>query len=192
MHSPIPTPTRFRFAALLALLATSAFATVIVEESLDDMARRVPVIVRGRVMRSIASWDDAHRGIYTWTEVTVSERIKGRPADVVLIKSLGGEVGPIGQMVAGADTFREGEDVVLFLEPAPNDRGSYLVSGLSSGKILITTVKGFPTAVRDTTGLAFARPATGKIAEPVRTPEFLGSPDDFVKRIKKAISGGAK
>jgi hypothetical protein len=192
MHSPLAPLSRFRSTALLALLATSAFATVIVHETLDDLARRVPVIARGRVMRSFSAWDDGKRSIYTWTELSVTDPIKGKPGAVVLIKSYGGEVDGIGQMVAGAATFKEGEDCVVFLEPAPNERGSYMVSGLSAGKILMTTQKGQPTAVRDTTGIAFARPASGKVAERVLTPEFLGSPDDFVKRIRKAIAGGAK
>jgi hypothetical protein len=156
------------------------------------MARRVPVIVRGRVMRSFSSWDDGKRSIYTWTELSVTDSIKGKPGPVVLIKSYGGEVEGIGQQVAGAATFKEGEDCVLFLEPTPNERGSYMVSGLSAGKILMTMQRGFPTAVRDTSGIAFARPASGKLAEKVLTPEFLGSPDDFVKRIRKVIAGGAK
>lgn len=186
-------PSRsLRSALALALLATSAFATVVVHETLDDMARRVPVIARGRVLRSIASWDEGRRSIYTWTELSVTDPIKGKPGAIVLIKQPGGEVDGLGQMVAGAAKFREGEDCLVFLEPTPNERGSYMVSGLSAGKIVMTTVQGLPTAVRDTTGLAFARPASGKIAERVFTPELLGSPDDFVKRIRKAIAGGAR
>lgn len=191
MHSP-PLRPQLRLLAVLALFATSAFGTVVKHETLDDMARRVPVIARGRALRSFAAWDEGRRGISTWTEFSVSDAIKGKPGSIILIKQPGGEVEGIGQMVAGAAKFREGEDCLLFLEPTPNEANSYLVSGLSAGKIVMTEVKGFPTAVRDTSGIAFARPASKTVAEVVRTPEFLGSPDDFVKRIRKAIAGGAR
>ncbi|MDP2276532.1 MAG: hypothetical protein Q8K32_37710 [Archangium sp.] len=187
MHSP-----QLRLAALAAaLFATFASASVIVHETLDAMAQRVPLIVRGRVARSVSAWDAEKRTIWTWTEISVTDAIKGKPGGLVLIKQPGGEVGELGQAVAGAATFKEGEDCVLFLEPAPLESSAFMVSGMSAGKILMTEVKGLPTAVRDTTGLAFARPAGGKIAEQVKSPEFLGSPADFIKRIR-AAAGGAR
>ena len=175
--------------ALLATLSTLASATVVMHETLDEMARRVPVIVRARVVRSVAAWDDQQHTIWTWTELTVTDPIKGKPPSIVLVKQPGGEVGPIGQAVSGAATFAEGEDCVLFLQPAPNEKPAFMVSGMSAGKVLMTQVKGVPSAVRDTSGLAFARPAGGKIAELVRSPEFLGSPEDFVKRVRAAVGG---
>ena len=175
--------------ALLAALSTLASASVVMHETLDDMARRVPVIVRGKVARSVASWDEQQHTIWTWTELTVTDPIKGKAPSIVLIKQPGGEVGPIGQAVAGVATFTEGEDCVVFLQPAPNEKAAFMVSGMAAGKVLMTQVKGVPTAVRDTSGLAFARPADGKIAERVRSPELLGSPDDFVKRVRAAIGG---
>ncbi len=186
MHSP-----KLRLAALAAaIFATFASASVIVHETLDAMAQRVPLIVRGRVVRSVASWDAEKRTIWTWTELSVTDAIKGKPGGLVLIKQPGGEVGGIGQAVSGAATFKEGEDCVLFLEPAPREASAFMVSGMAAGKIVMTEVKGVPTAVRDTTGLAFARPASGKIVEQVKSPEFLGTPENFIKRIRAA--GGAK
>lgn len=187
MHSP-----KLRLAALAAAtFATFASATVIVHETLDAKAQRVPLIVRGRVARSIAAWDAQKRTIWTWTELTVTEAIKGKPGALVLIKQPGGEVGERGQAVSGAATFKEGEDCVLFLEPAPLEASAFMVSGMAAGKILMTEVNGLPTAVRDTTGIAFARPANGKLVEQVKSPEVLGSPADFIKRIR-AAAGGAK
>ena len=182
---------KIRPLALLAAISTLASASVVMHETLDEMARRVPVIVRGRVARSVAAWDEQQHTIWTWTELTVTDPIKGKPPAIVLIKQPGGEVGPIGQAVSGVATFTEGEDCVVFLQPAPNEKSAFMVSGMSAGKVLMTQVKGVPTALRDTSGLAFARPADGKLAERVRSPEFLGTPDDFVKRVR-SVMGGAR
>jgi hypothetical protein len=186
MHSPKLRPV----ALVAALAAFTASATVIIEESLEQMAQKVPLIVRGRVARSLPAWDEGKTTIWTWTELTVTDTIKGKSSPLVLIKQPGGEIDGIGQAVAGAARFRESEDCLLFLWPAPGETGAYMVYGMSAGKIVMTDVRGQPTAVRDTAGISFARPATGKIAEKVVTPEFLGSPEAFIKRIRAA--GGAR
>jgi hypothetical protein len=184
----MPSHTLRLSALAVALLSLVASASVIVFETLDDMARRVPLIVRGHVARSVSGWDDQKHRIWTWTEFVVSDPIKGKPGAVVLVKQPGGEVENIGQTVAGAAQFKEGEECVLFLEAAPDEKGAFAVSGLSAGKISLTSWQGQPAAIRNTDGISFARPGSGRV-EPVRSPEFLGSPDDFVKRIRAAVGG---
>lgn len=187
-------PSRlFRFCAVIvALFSVIASATVIAFETLDDTARRVPVIVRGRVARSVAAWDDKHRRIWTWTELVVTDAIKGKVGAVVLVKQPGGEVGDQGQAVAGTAQFREGEDCVLFLEPAIDEPGAFRVSGMSAGKVaLLADWHGKPAALRTTDGIAFAVPAGKKVA-PVQSPEFLGSPTEFVAHLRAVTTGGAK
>lgn len=176
----------------LLVLSTVASATVVVHRTLDEMAQRSPVIVRARVARSLAAWDEQKRTIWTWTELTVTDPIKGKPGPLVLVKQPGGELDGIGQAVSGAATFREGDDCVLFLEPAPHETGAFMVSGMAAGKVLMTQWKGLPAAVRDTQGLEFARPAGGGVVEKVQGPEFLGSPETFIQRIRTAAAGGAK
>lgn len=181
-----------RLAALAAAgVAALASATVVVHETLDDMARRVPTIVHGRVARSVAGWNDDKTRIWTWTELVVTETLKGKHAPLVLVKQPGGEVGPIGQAVAGAATFREGEEVVLFLEPAPDEPGAYRVSGLAAGKVAIVPWRGQPAAVRDLKGLAFAAPG-GRMVEPVEGPEFLGGGERFLARLRELAKGGGR
>lgn len=183
---------KLRPLALLAAISTLASATVVVHETLDELAKRVPLIARGRVTRSMASWDDGKRTIWTWTELAITDPIKGKPGAVVMIKSEGGEVEGIGQAVSGAATFREGEDCVVFLSPAPGEKDTYMVAGMAGGKVLMTMWKGLPAAMRDTTGISYARPASGKLAEQVRSPEFLGNPDEFVKHVRSVVAGGGK
>jgi hypothetical protein len=177
-------------AVFVALVSLAASATIVAFETIDEMARRVPVIVRGRVARTVSGWDDQKRRIWTWTEVVVSDAIKGKPGAVVLVKQPGGEVDGIGQAVAGTATFHEGEDCVLFLEPAPDEPTTFRVSGLSAGKVLLTQWRGQSAAVRDTEGISFAAPAGRKVSV-VKSPEMLGSPTDFVAHLR-SVSGGAR
>lgn len=174
-------------AALCSLVAT---ATVIVHETLEQMAATAPLIVRGRVARSVAGWDDQKQRIWTWTELAVSERIKGSVSGVVLMKQPGGEVGGIGQAVEGVATFTEGEDVVVFLMPSPDEAGAWRVYGMSAGKISLTTLGGKHVAQRNTTGLGFAVPGGG--VAPVGSIEVLGTPDAFISQLRAWVKGGAK
>lgn len=178
------------FALLIALGALAASATVVAYETIDDMARRVPLIVRGKVARSVSGWDEHHRRIWTWTEVVVSDAVKGNASGLVLVKQPGGEVDGIGQQVDGVARFTEGEECILFLEPAPDEKGVWRPSGLSAGKVSLIVERGQPTALRVTEGLAFAAQGARKV-EPVQPRELLGAPSAFIERIR-AASGSKK
>jgi predicted outer membrane lipoprotein len=166
---------------------TAAVASVVAFETVEAMARRVPVIVRGQVVRSVAGWDEQQRRIWTWTELVVTEPIKGRPGTSVLVKQPGGEVGGIGQAVAGAATFRMGEDCVLFLEPSPDETQSYRVSGLASGKVALIENQGVFRAVRQTEGIGLVK--AGSVS--VVPQQDLGTAQEFVARLH-AVLGSAK
>jgi hypothetical protein len=165
----------------VALASFVGSATVVVYETLDDMARRVPLIVRGKVARSVSGWDDNHRRIWTWTELVVSDTVKGAPSKLVMVKQPGGEADGIGQAVAGVATFREGEDCILFLEPAPDEKGVWRVAS-DQGKTV---------AMRVVDGLSFAAPAGKKVA-PVVPRELLGTPEQFIARLRAANATGGK
>lgn len=182
-------PHRLAFA--VALLALSASATVVVKESLEEMTHKVPLIVRGHVNRNVSGWDPEHRRIWTWTELTVSESLKGDAPGVLIFKQPGGETGGLGQAVAGTAKFKEGEDCVVFLFPAPDEPGVWRVYSLSAGKVSLVSQGGKTVARRDLTGLGFASPATGKVV-PVDEQEQLGEAGDFIARVRAWAKGGAK
>jgi hypothetical protein len=175
----------------LTLLASSALATVVASESVEEMTRAAPLIVRGTARRSMAAFDPGERRIWTWTEVVVTEALKGRAPGSVLVKQPGGEVGGLGQHVSGAARFVEGEDCVLFLEPATDERDAYIVRGLSAGKVSLTPRLGQRLAVRDLSGLAFASKGRRDAVRPIDDGEVLGAPDAFLARVR-AAAGGAR
>ncbi|MCA2981364.1 MAG: hypothetical protein INH41_02650 [Myxococcaceae bacterium] len=188
----MPSP-RAHLTLVFALAAGPAFATVVMALSLDELVARAPLIVRGTVQRSVTSWDDAHRGIWTWTELTVREPLKGRAPATVLVKQPGGVVDGVGQSVAGAARFEPSEDVVLFLEPAVDEKGAFVLMGLSFGKVTLTSGPGATVAQRNLKGLTLARPGRAGLVGPIAEHETLGTADAFLARVRRlATPGGAQ
>jgi hypothetical protein len=158
-----------RVAAVLTLSLASleAKATIVVPMTIEQMAAESACVTRGRVVSQQAAWDEAHRRIYTYTEIQVLERIhsKGSVPDTVVVRTLGGEVGEIGMKVSGTPKFEVGEEVVVFLRHDPVDEHQFQVVGMSQGKFAVERAdKGAIYAVPSVEGLAFARPsAEGKM-----------------------------
>jgi hypothetical protein len=175
--------------AVLLLGALPSFATTVVAETIDEAIARAPLIVRATARGGQAAADE-HR-IWTWTELTVTEVLKGRAPAVLLVKQPGGIVGGRGQAVAGVARFRPDEDCVLFLEPAVDEPGVFIVRGLAAGKISLTTRLGAPQAVRELDGLDFAHPA-GAPVRPLVREDQLGPPDLFLARVRRLVKGATK
>ena len=115
---------------LWLLPAAPSLAAVALQQSVESLARDSDAVVRGSVQRRAAGWRGGR--IFTEVEVRVSEVWRGRAPARVTVTVPGGEVGPIGQLVAGAPSFRDGEEVVLFLKRGP--AGAWGVTGLGLGK----------------------------------------------------------
>jgi hypothetical protein len=190
-----------RFVPGLVLLAVTvtgvvsltASATTVIAETLEDMAVRAPIVVRATARQSQAAWSGDNRRIWTWTELVITERLKGSVAvsvnSTLLVKQPGGEVGKVGQGVAGVASFTPGEDCLLFLEPSTDEPGTYVVRGLAAGKISVVERQGRAVAVRDLSGLAFARPGPTDRVRVLQPETELGAPELLVARLRRAIGG---
>ena len=154
-----------RLVALVAMATCALFevssATQIRYQSVEQLGARSTVVVSGTVTGSRSYWNDTHTKIFTETQISVDDAYKGtRPASVSILQ-LGGVVDGVRVTVSGALHWRDGEEVLLFLEPYAN--GSYQVSGFSQGKFQVE---------RDPdTGERFIRRPELKGAE------ILGAPD---------------
>lgn len=179
-------------ALLLLLCAPAALATVVMALTMEEMTAMAPVVVHGHVRRSVTDWDEAHRSIWTWTEVEVRESLKGPKLRTALVKQPGGVVGGIGQSVSGVATFEAGEEIVLFLEPAVDEKNAYVVLAMGAGKVTLESSLGPKIARRNLAGLSFARRGGRGVAGPVVERENLGTAEAFLQRIRLAVKGGAK
>lgn len=179
---------------LLALAPLGVFASVVVQRSIEELAAQAPLVVHGTVHQVAADWDKERAKIWTWTEIVVTETLKGPRSSTVLVKQPGGVVGELGQDVAGVARFAPGEEVVLFLEPAPDERGAWIPTSLTASKVSLVDHLGAKVARRDLHGITFARPGQKGVVRPVDELETLGLADRFLARVRAAVAvkGGAK
>ena len=129
---------RVRAIATLLMLplvsAATAAGTTIARMNLAQLARAATVIVRARSVSSRSEW--AGGAIWTVTEFEVHERFKGAPASSIRIRVPGGRIGHLVSTVEAAPRFRDGEDVLLFLEPTSG--GDYSVTAWTEGTFRIS------------------------------------------------------
>jgi len=111
--------------------AGAARATVVVPADLTELARVAHVIVHGRVVSVQPQWADGRRGVETIVRLQASDYLKGDFGNEILIRVPGGELGRYRSVLPGAPTFREGDEVVLFLGASPPSLPYVL--GLSQG-----------------------------------------------------------
>ena len=175
-------PARAVVVALL-VVASVANASVVIPLSVEQLAQKAAVVVRGRVTAHHADWTRGGR-IVTTTTVAVTAALKGQPAATVEVRSLGGLVGGVGQQVAGEVHFADGEEVVVFLRPTGLKGGSYAVVGMAQGKFAVATSAQGQLATQNLEGLGFVdepgQPAVERKAEPVPL-------SDLEARIRRAV-----
>ena len=148
--------------ALFLLVAASAAATVLVPADMTELAREAAAIVHGRVVSVQAVWTAGRRSIETVVTLEVTEALKGQPGREVSLRVPGGEMGRYRSVMVGAPTFREGQEVIVFLGGrAPQlsyllglGQGVYRVRrDPSTGAALVTP----PLAVADPSGAVRVR-----------------------------------
>ena len=130
----------------------------------DDLAKRAEVVAVGRVTDLNSQWDENRTRIYTLVTMEVDQYLKGQDqtTNVLTIKTLGGEIGEVGELYTHAPSFRQNERVVVFLEK--DRQQQYRVSGGTQGKYVVEK-----------------NPETG---ETVVAGEYLF--EDFTQAVKRA------
>ncbi len=186
--------TRWATAVALVLVPSAVFATVVISETIEEMARASTLVVRGRIVQVQPQLEEMSGRINTYADIQVTEVLKGGAVRSVLVKQPGGEIGDRGTHVAGAGKFVTGQDTVLFLEAATDEANVYILRALAAGKVdLEKSSKGEVKAVRHLGGLAFYEREPNK--DPlhlVKPEENFGSPDAFLARIRSALKEGGK
>jgi len=144
--------------ALLLAMAGAAGATTLARMSVAEMAHAAPVIVRARCLGNAAGWDAGE--IWTLTSFEVEEVWRGAAPARIAVRLLGGRTGSLTSSVSGVPRFREGEEVVLFLEPTA--RGDLSVVSWEQGTFRIRrdAAAGRESVTQDTAALATFDPAT--------------------------------
>ncbi len=127
------------FAGFAFFSASLAGATTVQKYTVTDLAKKSDSIVRARVEGQISRWGDTRKEIYTYITLSVLESVKGAPNEkTVTIRQLGGSVDNLVSVVPGMPSFKNGEEVVLFLSKKDPAGYSWVV-GLQQGKYSVLT-----------------------------------------------------
>jgi hypothetical protein len=179
-------------AAAAVAFSGTASASVMVEATVPELARKADVVARGKVMQSESRVSGDGMRISTVVTLQVSEAWKGTPGETVQIQVPGGSHGGIAQIVQGAPQFREGEDVVVFLrgaggqvsDPAQRKAPMRVVS-MAQGKMNVTvTHDGAEVAAPDLDGLELVERGTTTIKPAVEAVPLKVA--DLKKQVKAA------
>lgn len=175
--------------AMALLLALPAGASSALREDLQSLAQGADAVVHGRVLAVTSRWNGDHTRILTDVDVEVVEALKGEPGPRVRITQPGGEVGGLGQHVAGLAAFRTGEEVVVFLGRRGGTQGAYAVRGLAQGKFRVERgARGALAVPEAASDLELVDPATGQPTASGLRPQRL----DALKAAVRTALKGAK
>jgi len=132
---------------LLILASVPASATTFVVPTDDELIAKADAIVTGRVEGSYVQ--EVTRTIETIYEVRVTRTLKGTTEREALLRvaSPGGVIEGRGLLVPGAAHFRNGDQVLLFLDA---EAGRWRVTDMTLGKFrFVTSTAGQRLVVRD-------------------------------------------
>jgi len=143
-------------AASMFLLPVAAEATMVHALTLEDLTVRATDIVEGTVVEQTSR----RAGGYVVTDVAVRVDLchKGTcSVDVVVVQVFGGRIGEFVVSAAGAATYEDGEQVLLFLEPVSSagrtGEARFRTPGLALGKFRLAWAGDLPAAERELHGL---------------------------------------
>lgn len=116
-----------------AMLPGSALGGVARGLLLEQLVQRSVHIFRGRPLEAHSEWArfGEQRRIVTYTRVRVDEPLAGGDEPELLIRTLGGTVGKLGQVVHGEAELLVGEDCLAFAMPFKD--GVLGVTGMAQG-----------------------------------------------------------
>jgi len=120
---------RLILALALAAWAAPLWCATLERLSLEDMATRSTVIVRGKVGESWVATTDGV--IYTHYRIQVSEKLKGAPGNSVEVMVPGGTLNGLRQTFAGSPVLHKGDEFVFFLWTSK--AGITWITGLTQG-----------------------------------------------------------
>ena len=174
----------------LAAHPPRAVATTVARLDTRELVRESHEIVIGEVRGTRSYWDASRRRMLTDVSVRVTQRLKGRGGDTVVLTQLGGELDGVRVSVPGAPSFAVGEEALVFVWR--DGRGRAQVDALGQGKFDLRTdpSSGEKLVSRPLPGLAIHNLTTLEAVSPGRAVPKLYL-RDFVRVIERAVAEDA-
>jgi len=127
----------FVFLLLSGLNTTSLSQTI--QTNLKSLSAGADVILTGKVAKQSSSWNKDKTRILTEVSVEVEEYLKGNSSNkTIVVTTLGGEVGEVGELYTHMPRFSKDEDVLLFVKKDKKDL-AYKVFNGEDGKMTLYT-----------------------------------------------------
>ncbi len=113
-------------------VAVDARASVSIQVTWDGLLRESTAAVVATSVETRAVWENGR--VYTYARLHVDRAIEGDlpSGGEAWVRTMGGIVGKIGQIVDGEPVLRRGEPSLLFLHPGPP--GAYVVTARGQGQ----------------------------------------------------------
>lgn len=110
-----------------------ADAAVSIAYTLKELVKQSPRVMLATAVERNSRWEEiaGSRRIVTYTRMAVLEDVVGDGEGEVWVRTLGGEVGRVGQVVSGEATLAVGEKCLVFLTRSSD--GVWLVTGMGQG-----------------------------------------------------------
>ncbi len=174
-----------KYLLLLAALACAPLvvATSMVPVSVETLASHAELIMQGQATRSWSQWNIQHTLIYTFTEFSVAQTLKGNASGKIVVKQLGGSVDGVTQHVSGVRSWQPGEEAVLFLRASEAKDGTHVVVGLVQGDFRLQRLSS--GEVRVSNGAPEVQFLSSAGAESITQSKPM-TLDDLKTRIRKA------
>lgn len=153
-------------------MPTDASASVSIAVGFDAIVKDADAVAIVSATESSSVWEEGR--IFTYTKVKVDENVAGDlPAgSEVWIRTMGGVVGKIGQMVDGEPTFTVGKPSLLFLRRFKTS-GTWEVSARAQGQypVVPDEITKAKKVVRSSSAGLVLPPKTAAVAPPRVAPE---------------------
>jgi len=107
-------------AAIFAATVVFSAAPLRAEDSWLARAADAPLAIVGVVESRTSHWENG--AIYSDSEVSVSQIVRGNPDLTIVVRQKGGEVDGIGQKVSHSTLLAPGKSYLLFLTPVEEGR----------------------------------------------------------------------
>jgi hypothetical protein len=171
------------------VLVSGMEATTVKKLSLEQMVRGAHRIVHGRRVSQETYWNKNRTRIYTATRFAVTEDLKGEFRETATVVTVGGTVDGMTLVVSGTPSFREREEVLLFLEAGKS--GHWILMGLSQGMFRITADRqGVRTAHHASSGLHLI-PGSPESSPQTPIPNRVAL-DRLLSRIRQLVGNSGK
>ncbi len=131
----------------LALRPSDAAASVSIAVTWDALLRESAMAAVATPVETTAIWENGR--IYTYTRVRIDRVMAGTMAtgEEAWVRTMGGIVGNIGQLVEGEAVLGAGRSSLLFLHPGPI--GAFEVTARGQGQFpIVTDNQALPRVVR--------------------------------------------